>query len=101
MRSFICLTMQANNSSPPPTDRSTASHITLDPTPATTFAHNETQRREANLSLGLCKTACPEIDDYVLLHGGLERGSVVGMSAEREDFAVTVPSAPAHAYPIL
>lgn len=66
------------------------SHITLDPIPATTIAYNETQRREANFALGLCKTGCSEIDDYVLLQGGLERGSVVGVSAEREEFAVTV-----------
>lgn len=35
-------------------------------------------------SLGPCPSGCGDLDGYVLL-GGLERGSVVGISAEEED----------------
>lgn len=82
--------MDVNNPPPSHSQISTTSHITLDPIPATTIAYNEIQRRDANVNLGLCKIGCPEIDDYVL-QGGLERGSVVGVSAEKEEFGVTVP----------
>lgn len=80
--------MQQDNS-PPSSHISATFQITLDPIPATTIAHIETQRRDANLDFGLCKTGCSEIDDYVL-QGGLERGSVVGLSSENEEFSVTV-----------
>lgn len=63
--------------------------LTLEPIPADIVAANERSRRDANHRLGACRCGCPEIDDYALL-GGLERGSVVGISSEREEFAFTV-----------
>lgn len=35
--------------------------------------------------LGPCRSGCEDLDNYVLLAGGFERGSVVGISAEDED----------------
>ncbi|KAL6853283.1 hypothetical protein J3F83DRAFT_756046 [Trichoderma novae-zelandiae] len=56
------------------------------PTPvsASTLAGIEKQRRDVAKSLGACPSGCGDLDRYVLL-GGLERGSVVGISAEEED----------------
>ncbi|KOS22558.1 hypothetical protein ESCO_002378 [Escovopsis weberi] len=55
------------------------------PVSAAALAALEARRRDANRELGACRTGCPGLDDYVLLGGGLERGSVVGISAEEED----------------
>lgn len=80
---------------PPPSQTNNASHITLEPVPATVVAGNETRRREDNQQLGNCRSGCAEVDNHVLL-GGLERGSVVGVSAEKEDFGVTVSFHPSY-----
>ncbi|PNP50056.1 hypothetical protein THARTR1_09241 [Trichoderma harzianum] len=51
---------------------------------ASALANIEKQRRDFVRSLGPCPSGCDDLDEYVLL-GGLERGSVVGISAEDED----------------
>jgi hypothetical protein len=65
------------------------SRVVLEPVPATIVVENETRRRDENQRLGSCRSGCAEVDEYVLV-GGLERGSVVGVSAEREEFGFTV-----------
>ncbi|KAI5464546.1 hypothetical protein BGZ63DRAFT_401479 [Mariannaea sp. PMI_226] len=69
----------------PPSQAS--SHFSIEPIPASVLAERETKRRDAAVALGLCRTGCPKLDQYVLL-GGLERGSVVGLSAEDEEVGV-------------
>ncbi|KAF7560872.1 hypothetical protein G7046_g3275 [Stylonectria norvegica] len=64
-----------------------SSHFPLEPIPASILAAAETHRRDAATALGLCRTGCADLDDYVLL-GGFERGSVVGISAEDEETGV-------------
>jgi len=49
----------------------------------------EKRRRNALKQVGPCKLGCHEIDEEVLV-GGLERGCVVGISSEEEDFGVMV-----------
>ncbi|OTA02959.1 hypothetical protein A9Z42_0033700 [Trichoderma parareesei] len=53
---------------------------------AAALARIEKQRRDIVKRLGPCPSGCSDLDGYVLL-GGLERGSVVGISAEEEDVA--------------
>ncbi|KAF5138139.1 hypothetical protein E5D57_001920 [Metarhizium anisopliae] len=72
-------------------DRPQPKPFPLAPVAASILAERETERRNHLRQLGYFKTACSEIDDYVLL-GGLERGHVVGLSAEEESFAVAVLS---------
>lgn len=72
---------------PPPSQAST--HFILEPIPASIIAEAETRRRDANRKVGTCRTGCVEVDESVLL-GGFERGCVVGMSSEEEDFGTTV-----------
>ena len=66
-----------------------SSHFPLEPISADVLADLEFRRRDETKALGLCRSGCPDLDGYVLL-GGLERGSVVGISAEHEDFGVQV-----------
>ncbi|ETS00091.1 hypothetical protein M419DRAFT_44436, partial [Trichoderma reesei RUT C-30] len=54
------------------------------PVSAAALARIEKQRRDIVKRLGPCPSGCSDLDGYVLL-GGLERGSVVGISAEEED----------------
>ncbi|KAH0495568.1 hypothetical protein TgHK011_009110 [Trichoderma gracile] len=54
------------------------------PVSAAALARIEKQRRDFVRSLGPCPSGCSDLDGYVLF-GGLERGSVVGISAEEED----------------
>ncbi|CAG9995792.1 unnamed protein product [Clonostachys byssicola] len=61
-----------------------SSHLALEPVVASTVLNGERERRISNQKLGACRTGCDDIDDHVLM-GGLERGSVVGLSSERED----------------
>lgn len=70
-------------------DRPQPKPFPLAPVAASILAERETERRNHLRQLGYFKTACSEIDDYVLL-GGLERGHVVGLSAEEESFGVAV-----------
>jgi len=69
-----------------------SSHFPLDPVPASVLAAGELARRNAARALGPCSVGCAEVDDEALLGaGGLERGSVVGVSCEDEDgFGLTV-----------
>ncbi|KAK1239214.1 hypothetical protein MKX08_006275 [Trichoderma sp. CBMAI-0020] len=55
------------------------------PVPASALASIERQRRDFVRGLGPCRSGCEDLDNYVLLAGGFERGSVVGISAEDED----------------
>jgi hypothetical protein len=55
------------------------------PVSASTLANVEKQRRDLVRSLGPCRSGCEDLDNYLLLGGGFERGSVVGISAEEED----------------
>ncbi|TWU74387.1 hypothetical protein ED733_002203 [Metarhizium rileyi] len=72
-------------------DDSQANPFPMAPMPASILAEREAERRNHLVQLGYLKTACPEIDDYVLL-GGLERGHVVGLSAEEEAFGMAILS---------
>lgn len=67
----------------------TSSHYPLEPVSADILAGNEKKRRDRTRLLGPCRTGCAEVDEYVLL-GGMERGCVVGVSAEEEDLGVLV-----------
>ncbi|KAJ6443925.1 protein phosphatase-1 [Purpureocillium lavendulum] len=69
-----------------------SSHLPLDPLPATVLAARELARRNAARALGPCGVGCVEVDDEALLGaGGLERGTVVGVSCEDEDgFGLTL-----------
>ncbi|PON21152.1 hypothetical protein TGAM01_v210000 [Trichoderma gamsii] len=55
------------------------------PVSASVLASIEKQRRDFVRGLGPCRSGCEDLDNYVLLAGGFERGSVVGISAENED----------------
>ncbi|KAM0513015.1 hypothetical protein ACHAPE_008220 [Trichoderma viride] len=55
------------------------------PVSASTLVSIEKQRRDFVRGLGPCRSGCEDLDNYVLLAGGFERGSVVGISAEDED----------------
>lgn len=73
-------------------DREPSPAFVLEPISAAVLATSETRRRDQAAALGRLRTGCDDVDDYVLL-GGLERGSVVGVSAEEEDaVGVTVSS---------
>ena len=63
---------------------SSSSRVTLEPISAAVLAAQETKRRDALRWLGPYRSGCRGLDEYVLL-GGLERGHVVGVSAEEED----------------
>ena len=66
-----------------------SSHFPLEPVTAATLAEAEGRRRREARARGACASGCAEVDDCLLL-GGLERGCVVGVSAEEEDFGVMV-----------
>lgn len=66
-----------------------SSHFELEPISAAVLCRRETKRRDALAKRGPVKVGCPEVDDYVLV-GGLERGSVVGLSAESEQMGLLV-----------
>lgn len=55
------------------------------PVSAAALASIEKRRRDFLRGLGPCRSGCDDLDNYVLLAGGFERGSVVGISAEDED----------------
>lgn len=50
----------------------------------------EVKRRNELGRKGNVSTGCSEVDDMVLMDGGLERGCVVGVSAEEMDFGILV-----------
>ncbi|KAL0937369.1 uncharacterized protein CTRU02_207100 [Colletotrichum truncatum] len=66
-----------------------SSHFPLEPISAAVLCRKETKRRDALKKRGPVRVGCPEIDEYVLM-GGLERGSVVGLSAESEQMGLLI-----------
>ncbi|KAM5346543.1 hypothetical protein ACJ41O_009548 [Fusarium nematophilum] len=73
--------------SPPRAASQASSHFSLEPVPVSVLADKEGRRRDEAVELGLCRTGCSSLDDYVLA-GGFERGSIVGISAEDEEMGV-------------
>ncbi|KAI8961795.1 hypothetical protein F5Y11DRAFT_215830 [Daldinia sp. FL1419] len=72
-----------------PASQATSHLPLLEPISGATLYELESKRREALRRRGRVKTGCAEVDDAVLL-GGLERGSVVGLSAEEVEFGLLV-----------
>ncbi|KAH7362206.1 hypothetical protein B0T11DRAFT_81914 [Plectosphaerella cucumerina] len=66
-----------------------SSPFPLEPITASVLRRKERRRRDAIATLGHVTDGCGEIDDYVLL-GGLDRGSVVGLSAEDEAIGLRI-----------
>ncbi|OLN96586.1 hypothetical protein CCHL11_00712 [Colletotrichum chlorophyti] len=66
-----------------------SSHFPLEPISAATLCSREIKRRDALVRRGNVKVGCQEVDEFALL-GGLERGSVVGISAEGEQFGLMI-----------
>jgi len=64
-------------------------HTQLKPVSASALFDDELRRKHQGKRQGHVLTGCSEIDDHVLL-GGLERGSVVGISSEDEDMGLLV-----------
>ncbi|KAH6689433.1 hypothetical protein F5X68DRAFT_166893 [Plectosphaerella plurivora] len=60
-----------------------SSPFPLEPITASVLRRKEQKRRDVIAALGPIAVGCGEIDEYVLL-GGLDRGSVIGLSAEDE-----------------
>ncbi|KAK2767997.1 fasciclin domain family [Colletotrichum kahawae] len=65
-----------------------SSHFPIEPVSADVLLRRETKRRDALKKRGPVRVGCLEVDEYVLLTGGLERGSVVGISAESEQMGL-------------
>lgn len=57
----------------------------VQPVPASVLADGEAARRDGLRARGPCHSGCRELDEYVLMGGGFERGSVVGVSADDSD----------------
>jgi hypothetical protein len=72
---------------------SEASYFALEPISGAVLLDQELLRYEVSQSRGSIFTGCEELDHHVLL-GGLERGWVVGLSAEEETFGLLVRSNP-------
>ncbi len=66
-----------------------SSHFPLEPVRGDTLFALEVERKRRLRSRGNVLTGCPELDEYVLL-GGLQRGCVVGISAEQEEMGLLV-----------
>ncbi|KAI1259845.1 hypothetical protein F5Y18DRAFT_442726 [Xylariaceae sp. FL1019] len=62
----------------------------LPPVSGATLFRLEMSRRVDVRDKGVISMGCGEIDDVVLLGGGFERGAVVGVSAEVEDFGLSL-----------
>ncbi|KAF6822155.1 fasciclin domain family [Colletotrichum plurivorum] len=67
-----------------------SSQFELEPISAAVLLRRETKRRDALWERGPVRVGCREVDDYVLMDGGLERGSVVGISAESEQMGLLI-----------
>ncbi|KAE9570841.1 hypothetical protein CGMCC3_g13040 [Colletotrichum fructicola] len=67
-----------------------SSHFPLEPVSADVLLRRETKRRDALKKRGPVRVGCREVDEYVLMGGGLERGSVVGVSAESEQMGLMI-----------
>ncbi|ORY67650.1 uncharacterized protein BCR38DRAFT_456344 [Pseudomassariella vexata] len=66
-----------------------SSHFAVEPISGATLFEVENTRREELKRMGVLRTGCREIDEYVL-GGGLERGCVVGLSAEEADMGLLI-----------
>lgn len=73
----------------PPASQASSHFPLLEPISGATLYELESARRETLRRRGRVRTGCAEVDDAVLL-GGLERGSVVGVSAEDIEFGLLV-----------
>ncbi|KAF4822027.1 hypothetical protein CGCSCA5_v002685 [Colletotrichum siamense] len=67
-----------------------SSHFPIEPVSADVLLRRETKRRDALKKRGPVRVGCCEVDEYVLMGGGLERGSVVGVSAESEQMGLII-----------
>ncbi|EQB52124.1 hypothetical protein CGLO_08272 [Colletotrichum gloeosporioides Cg-14] len=65
-----------------------SSHFPIEPISADVLLRRETKRRDALKKRGPVRVGCREVDEYVLMGAGLERGSVVGVSAESEQMGL-------------
>ncbi|KAF4510052.1 hypothetical protein G6O67_001977 [Ophiocordyceps sinensis] len=65
--------------------RASSGGVSLEPVAASVLAEREAARREALRARGPFGSGCRGVDEYVLMGGGFERGSVVGVSAEDEE----------------
>ncbi|KAK8005229.1 hypothetical protein PG990_011266 [Apiospora arundinis] len=78
----------------PPPQSQASSHFPLEPISGSTLFDVEVARREQLRRRGTLSTGCAEIDRQVLGghggHGGFERGSVVGISAEHMDTGILI-----------
>lgn len=75
--------------------RASSGGVSLEPVAASVLAEREAARREALRARGPFGSGCRGVDEYVLMGGGFERGSVVGVSAEDEEgFGLVVCRAP-------
>ena len=72
-----------------PSASQASSHFPLQPIDGGTLYRLEAARRDRLKQRGNCLVGCKELDDYVLL-GGFERGSIVGISAEEDEFGLLV-----------
>lgn len=67
-----------------------SSQFPIEPVSADVLLRRETKRRDALKKRGPVRVGCREVDEYVLMGGGLERGSVVGVSSESEQMGLMV-----------
>lgn len=75
----------------PPDPSQTSSHAPLEPISGALLFEQEARRRDALVfQRGNCATGCRELDQSVLVGGGFERGSVVGISAEEDEFGLVL-----------
>ncbi|KAF6822841.1 fasciclin domain family [Colletotrichum musicola] len=80
----------ANTTGDDVTASQASSHFELEPISAAVLLRRETKRRDALWERGPVRFGCREVDDYVLMDRGLERGSVVGISAESEQMGLLI-----------
>ena len=66
-----------------------SSHFPVEPVSAATLFEMETNRRKDLQARGHLLTGCEEIDQMALC-GGLERGTVIGISAEEGEMGLLV-----------
>ncbi|OTB15359.1 hypothetical protein K445DRAFT_12123 [Daldinia sp. EC12] len=81
--------MEQDADANPPASQASSHFPLLEPMPGATLYELEAARREGVKRRGQVRTGCAEVDDAVLL-GGLERGCVVGVSAEDIEFGILV-----------
>lgn len=82
----------AAKSGNPPLAENEDDRLAFEPLSAAVLAELEIARRDGLKSRGggVCRTGCAELDRHVLLAGGFERGTVVGISSEDDSFSLLV-----------